>query len=167
MDPQALPDAQVKHDLFTPAWDFIAQHISVQPLDLGSLPAPTDAQTAEDLRGLFGAELKGGRRLRLQPGDGAAELQHGLRLVHLFALVDNVFKPIVGGFDLAGHVGELEPDDGVVNELLAEGVALVCVFHGFFVTDAREAEALDDDADTFVVEVRHEDWFIGLVSSFI
>ena len=33
------------------------------------------------------------------------------------------------------------------------------VFDGFFVADAGEAEALDDDSYAFVVEVRHDDFF--------
>lgn len=45
----------------------------------------------------------------------------------------------------------------MVDEFLAEGTALVCVFYGFFVADAGEADALDDDADALVVEVRHDD----------
>lgn len=53
---------------------------------------------------------------------------------------------------------EFEPDDGVLDEFLAEGAALVGVFHGFFIADAREAEALDDDADAFVVEIRHDNY---------
>jgi len=157
VDPQTLPDAKIEHDLLRSTRDLVAQDVSVQPLDLGSLSAPTDAQTAEDLRGLFGAKLKRRGRLCLQAGDGAAKLQHGLRLVHLLALVDDVLEPVVGGFDLACHVSELESDDGMVDELLAEGVALVRIFHRFFVTDAREAETLDDYADTLVIEVRHED----------
>ena len=52
---------------------------------------------------------------------------------------------------------ELEPNDGVVDKFLAEGAALVGVFYRFFVADAGEAEALDDDADAFVVEIRHDD----------
>jgi len=84
--------------------------------------------------------------------------------VHLLTLVYEVLEPIVGGFDLAGHVGKFEADDGVVDEFLAERAALVGVFHGFFVADARETKALDNDADTLVVEVCHEDWIVGLVS---
>ena len=54
-------------------------------------------------------------------------------------------------------MGEFHADDGVVDEFLAEGLALVCVLHGFFVADTREAQALDDDADALVVEVGHDD----------
>jgi hypothetical protein len=32
--------------------------------------------------------------------------------VHLLTLVYEVLEPIVGGFDLAGHVGKFEADDG-------------------------------------------------------
>ena len=55
-------------------------------------------------------------------------------------------------------MGQLETDDGVIDQLLAEGAALVGVFDGFFVTDSREADALDDDADTLMVEVRHDNY---------
>jgi hypothetical protein len=72
-------------------------------------------------------------------------------------LVDERFEPGVRGFDLACHVRELETDDGVFDELFAESAALVGVFYGFFVADAGEADTLDDDADTFVVEVCHDD----------
>ena len=56
------------------------------------------------------------------------------------------------------HVGELESDDGVVDEFGAEGTALVGVFYAFLVADAGEANALDNYADTLVVEVGHYDW---------
>jgi hypothetical protein len=72
-------------------------------------------------------------------------------------LVDEGFEPGVGGFDLSCHVRELETDDRVIDELFAEGPAFVGVFYRFFVADAGEAEALDDDADTLVVEVCHDD----------
>ncbi len=52
---------------------------------------------------------------------------------------------------------KLEPNDGVFDEFLAKGAALVCVFDGFLVADAGEADALDDDANTLVVEVGHND----------
>lgn len=73
------------------------------------------------------------------------------------------FEPRIGGFDLTRHVCEFETDDGVVDEFLAEGATLMGVFDGFFVADAGEADALDDDADAFVVEVCHDD--LGGVSS--
>jgi hypothetical protein len=53
---------------------------------------------------------------------------------------------------------ELEADDGVVDEFCAEGAVLVGVFHAFFVANAGEAEALNDYADAFVVEVCHNDF---------
>lgn len=39
------------------------------------------------------------------------------------------------------------------DELLAEGPSFVGVFDALFVANTGEADALDDDADTFVVEV--------------
>lgn len=48
---------------------------------------------------------------------------------------------------------EFEADDGVVDEALAKGFALVRVFDALFVADAGEAETLDNDADALVVEV--------------
>lgn len=51
----------------------------------------------------------------------------------------------------------------MVDELLAEGLSLVGVFDGFFVADAREADALDYYAHAFVVEICHEDCRVGSV----
>lgn len=59
-------------------------------------------------------------------------------------------------------MGELETDDGVLDEFLAEGSTLVGVFYGFFVADSREAKALDDNAYAFVVEVGHDDFVLLL-----
>lgn len=120
------------------------------------MAATAIAKPAKDLTGLSGAEFKRDGRLGLQPGDGAAQLQHGLGLVHDVALVDEVLEPVVRGFDLARHVRQLQPDDGVIDEFLAKSLALVCVFDGFLVADAGEADALDDDADSLVVEVGHD-----------
>jgi hypothetical protein len=69
--------------------------------------------------------------------------------------MDKGLEPGVGSFDLACHVRKLESDYGVVDEFLSKGAALVCEFNGFFVADTGEADALDDDADAFVVEVCH------------
>lgn len=57
---------------------------------------------------------------------------------------------------MARHMCEFKTDDRVVDELLTESAALVGVFHSLFVADAGEADALDDDADTFMVEVGHD-----------
>lgn len=76
----------------------------------------------------------------------------------MLTLIDDVLEPVVAGFDLAGHVREFEADDGVVDEALAEGFALVGIFDGFFITDTGEADALDYDADALVVEVGHDYW---------
>lgn len=52
---------------------------------------------------------------------------------------------------------ELETNDRVVDETLAESLALVGILHRLLVADTGEAEALDDDTDTLVVEVSHDD----------
>lgn len=78
-------------------------------------------------------------------------------LAHLLALVNHALEPVVGSFNLTSHVSELHADDGVLNELLAKGAALVGVLDGLLVADAGEAQALNDDADTLVVEVGHDD----------
>ena len=61
------------------------------------------------------------------------------------------------GLDLARHVRELHADDRVVDQAFPKRLALVRVLHRLLVADAGEAEALDDDADTLVVEVGHDD----------
>ena len=53
-------------------------------------------------------------------------------------------------------MSELEADYRVVNEAFAKCATLVSVFDRLLVADAGEAKALDDDADPFVVEVRHD-----------
>ena len=53
-------------------------------------------------------------------------------------------------------MGKFETDDGVVDESFAKCLPLMCVFDGFFETDTREADALDDDANPFMIEVGHE-----------
>src|SRR4051794_3520418 len=50
---------------------------------------------------------------------------------------------------------KLEANDRMIDELLAKGAALVGVLDGVLVADAREPQALDNDADPLMVEVRH------------
>lgn len=52
---------------------------------------------------------------------------------------------------------KLETDDGVVDEALAKGLALVSILHRLLVADAGETDTLDDDANALVVEVGHDD----------
>jgi len=129
--PQSLSNTQIEHDLLATARDGISSDIAVQPLDLfivsdqsyglgtesylRALPPTTIAQPPKDLTRLPGTELKRHSRLRLQPSNGAAELQHRLRLVHDLALVDDALQPVVGGLDLARHMCELQADDRVVD----------------------------------------------------
>ena len=157
MNLQALSHAQIQHNFLAAARDSVGADISVQSLDLSSLATTRVTQTAEDLTGLTGAVLEGSCRLGLEAGDSTSKLEHGFGLVHGRALVDDVLEPVVGGFDLAGHVGELHTDNGVVDELDAEGGSLAAVFDRFFVADAGEADTLDDDSNTLVVEVGHDD----------
>jgi hypothetical protein len=53
---------------------------------------------------------------------------------------------------------EFETNDRVVDELLAKCTTLVGVLGGFFVADSAESQALNDYADSFVVEIGHNDW---------
>lgn len=157
MHSQRLSDTQIQHNLLRATRNSVRAHIPVQALDTAALAAARVRQATKDLRGFAGAELEGGGGLSLEAGDGAAELEHGLHLVHALALEDEVLEPVVAGLDLAGHVGQLQPDDRVIDQLLAEGAALVRVLDAVLVTHAREAQALDDDADALVVEVGHDD----------
>lgn len=157
MNLQTLTHTQIKHDLLTSTRNSISTNITVKTLDLTTLPTTTITQTTEDLTSLAGAELEGLRGLGLQAGNGSAELQHCLGFFHALALEDDVLEPVVSGFDLAGHVREFHADDGVVDKTLAEGLALVGVFDGFLVAYAGEADALDDNSDSLVVKVCHND----------
>ena len=124
---------------------------------LRTLPASTIAQSSKYLACLSRAKLKCGRGLGLQPRNCTTKLQHSLGLIHTLALVDDVLHPIMRGFDLASHVRELLSNDRMIDKPLAEGLALVGVFDGFFVADAREADTLDDYTYALMVEIRHDD----------
>lgn len=124
---QCLPDAQIQHNLLATTWDGVRAHITVEALNLSTLAATAVRQTTEDLTGLASTVLEGDGALGLEAGDGATKLEHGLSLVHALALEDEVLEPCVRGLDLAGHVRELETDDGVLDEGNAKGAALVGV----------------------------------------
>ena len=155
MYPQCLSYAQVQHDLLRPARNSIRSHIPIQPLNFRTLPTAAVAQSSEDLTRLSGTELEGSRRLGFQACNGSSKLQHRFCFGHLLALVDDVLQPVVARFDLASHVSKLEADDGMIDEPLAECLSLMGVFDGFLIADAGEPDALNDDTNTFVVEVCH------------
>jgi hypothetical protein len=154
---QRLPNTQIKHDLFAATWDSIGSYVPVQPLHLCALPTTTVAQTTKNLTRFSCAKLESCGTLRFQTGDGTSELQHRLHIIHLLALVNQILEPIIRGFDLTRHVCKLEANDRVVYETLAKGLALVCILDALLVAHACETNALDDDADTLVVEVCHDD----------
>lgn len=156
MHPQRLPNAQIQHNLLGATGDRVRPHISVQPLNLGTLPSTRVTESAKDLTRFSSTEFERGCGLSLEACNGTPELQHCFGLIHDLALVNDVLKPVVAGFNLACHVGKLEADDGVVDEFLAKRLPLVGVLDRFLVADPREADALNDDANSFMVEVRHE-----------
>ena len=54
-------------------------------------------------------------------------------------------------------MSEFKADDRVVDETFSECLSLVRILHALLVADTREANTLNDDADTFVIEVGHDD----------
>lgn len=156
MHPQCLPDAEIQHDFFATARNGIGPDISVKPLDLSALSSTAVAQSSENLTGFPSTEFKGCGTLGFAAGNGSSEFQHGLHIVHLLALVDQVLEPVIRGLDLARHMCEFEADDGVIDETLAESLALMGVLDALFVADASEANTLDDDTNALVVEVGHD-----------
>lgn len=153
IDTQTLPHTQIQHNLLTTTGDSKSPNITIQALNLATLTATAITQATKDLTGLAGAEFKRLCRLCLETGNRSAHLDSCLELIHDHGLVDDVLEPVPRGFDLAGHICELHPDDGVIDQSLAEGLALVGVFDGFFVANARVPHGLNYDAHTFVVEV--------------
>jgi hypothetical protein len=154
---QTLSNAQIQHNLLRSTRDSISAHISIQTLNLATLSTTAVTQPTEDLTCLASAVLEGDGTLSLETGDGTAKTQHGLLLAHRAGLEDERLEPRGGGLDLSCHVCQLEPDNGVLDEFLAEGAALVGVFYGFFVANPGEADTLDDYTNTLVVEVGHDD----------
>ena len=55
------------------------------------------------------------------------------------------------GLDLPGHLRDLVPDHPVLDQVLAERLALVGVVQGFLVADAAVAVGVDADEDALVV----------------
>lgn len=51
----------------------------------------------------------------------------------------------------------------MVDEWLTKGATLVSILHCLLVADAREAKALDDNADAFMIEIGHDDCLATLV----
>lgn len=154
---QALSHTQIQHDFLASTRDSIRPNVSVEPLDLSTSATLSITQSTEDLTGFSGTELEGCCALCLAASNGTAQSQSGVVELHVLGLEDKVLEPVVGGFDLAGHVCELHADDWMVNEALAEGLTLVCKLDRFFVADTSEADALDDDTHSLVVEVEHDD----------
>ena len=126
--------------------------------NLSTLSTTAVTQTTEDLTGFSCTKFKSSGSLSLQSCNRATKLQHRLGFRHNLTLVGKVLEPIVRSFDLAGHVCKLEPDNRMIDQLLAECTAFVCVFHRFFIADAGEPETLDDYTHTFVIEVCHDDY---------
>lgn len=60
------------------------------------------------------------------------------------------------GLNLTDHIGELETDDGVLYEGLAEGSSLMGEFHALFDADSAHGDSLHGEGQSFVVEVVHD-----------
>ena len=54
----------------------------------------------------------------------------------------------------------------MIDKWLTKGATFVSILHCFLVADAGEAEALDDDANAFMVEISHYNCLTILVLSF-
>merc|ERR1719321_648658 len=151
-----LANAKVKHDLLGPARNGHGSNLAREALDFGALPATRVSQSPEDLRTLTRAILKHLRALNLQQCSGAAELHERLQLLHGVHLVGDDLQPGVVGLDLTRHLCEFPSDDRVVNELLAEGLALICELQAFLETNAGEAVGHPADEEALVVEILHD-----------
>lgn len=157
MDLESLSHSEIKHNLLGSTGNGVSSHLSVESLNLTSETTSGVRQTTKDLRSLSGTELEGLGGLGLAAGNSTTKSDHGLLLVEHLALEDQVLEPGVSGLNSNGHVGELGSDDGVLNQRLAKGLSLVGVLAGLLVTDSRSSVGLDDDADSLVVKVGHDD----------
>ena len=76
-------------------------------------------------------------------------------------------QPVVGGLDLTGHLCDLPSNHGVLDERLAEGLALARKLQGLFEAYAREAHAHRAEGEALVIEVpwiRCTPWLRALLS---
>lgn len=157
MDLEGLSHGQIQHNLLGSTGDGVSSDLSVQSLDLSSETASGVRKTTKNLGSLSGTQLEGLGGLGLATSNGSSKSEHGLLLGEHLALEDQVLEPGVGGLDSNGHVGELGSDDGVLDQRLAKGLSLVGVLAGLLVADSRGSVGLDDDTDSLVVEVGHDD----------
>ena len=83
----------------------------------------------------------------------SSKLQHGLNFGHSCELEGDPLQPVVGGLDLTGHLCDLPSNHGVLDERLAEGLALARKLQGLFEAYAREARAHRAEGEALVIEV--------------
>lgn len=157
VDLEGLSHGQIQHNLLGSTGDGVGSDLSVQSLNLTSETASGVGKTTKDLGSLSGTQLEGLGGLGLATSNGTTKSKHGLLLGEHLALEDQVLEPGVGGLDSNGHVGELGSDDGVLNQRLAESLSLVGVLAGLLVANSRSSVCLDDDTNSLVVEVGHDD----------
>ena len=84
-----------------------------------------------------------------------SKLEHGFHLGHGVQLVGDPLEPVVGCLDHAGHFRHLPANHWVLDEGLAEGLALAGKRQGVFEADAGEACAHGTEREALVVEVLH------------
>ena len=83
----------------------------------------------------------------------SSKLQHSFQLGHSCELEGDPLQPVVGGLDLTGHFCDLPSNHGVLDERLAEGLALARKLQGLFEAYAREARAHRAEGEALVIEV--------------
>mmetsp|Transcript_44986 Transcript_44986/g.74985 ORF Transcript_44986/g.74985 Transcript_44986/m.74985 type:complete len:324 (+) Transcript_44986:3-974(+) len=151
-----LTDTKIKHDFLRASRDGKGADLTVETLDLLTLTTTGVGQTTKDLGGLTGAMLEGLSAVGLEKGDGTTETLALTVSGHAAQLVGDDLSPSVKGLDLSGHGGDLETDDGVLDQTLAKGLALHGVLDGLLEEDTGEAVGLDATGPAFVVKVVHD-----------
>mmetsp|Transcript_77200 Transcript_77200/g.236238 ORF Transcript_77200/g.236238 Transcript_77200/m.236238 type:complete len:337 (+) Transcript_77200:90-1100(+) len=147
-----LAHGQIQHDLLAAAADGHDTHLPVDALDPPPGAIPGEALAAEDLAGLARAKLHEPRPADLDQRDVAAQL---LLWVAAFDLIGIILELLLHALDARGHLGNLVPDDLVVDQALAEGPAPPREGNRLGEANAGEAQHLHCEHEALVVEVDH------------
>lgn len=155
--PESLPDTEVGENLLRSSKDRVKLGGPRKELDEGAHARLGKTATAKEIDRLVGHVVGHACGPALKEGNLTGEMRGLLVVGHLVHLVRDVLEPGLGGFALGDESRELLPDDGLGDEGLAEGLALVCPHHQLGANGACGADRRAAHDPSLVVKVGQDD----------
>jgi hypothetical protein len=152
-----LSDSEIRENLLTASVnrrEFVTSGVSLYER---TQPRSGDSPTTEHLARIVTDQLRVSRDVELKQCDDTSEFLVLLFVTHVVHLVRDRIEPRLAHLKGRTHLGKLETNHGLINELLSENLALHCPLIAVTHRQAHVLESDETNTPSLMIKIEHDD----------